>query len=112
MNGRVEEIQEAAGRLERMLRALVEDRDRAWAEVARLKKSLDDREMEFLQMDEEYRNAVKKFDEEKSAMASDRQETERQLEEISTRIKALLPLLPDSLSDDGDMPSTAPDRLL
>lgn len=95
MIGSVAEIKEASDRLESMVRALVEDRERAWAEVARLKKALDDREMEFLQMDEEYRNAVKKFEEERTAMTSDREDMERTIDEVAARIRSLLPILPE-----------------
>lgn len=99
MIGSVAEIKEASDRLESMIRALVDDRERAWAEVARLKKALDDREMEFLQMDEEYRNAVKKFEEERVAMAADREDMERTIDEVASRIRGLLPILPEVRSE-------------
>lgn len=95
MTGRVAEIVESAERLERSLTALIADRERAWAEVARLKKALDERELEFLQMDEEYQRAVKKFGEERSAMDAEKAEIERRLDEVAAKVKALLPLLPE-----------------
>lgn len=95
MTGRVAEIEESAARLERSISALVADRERAWAEVARLKKALDERELEFLQMDEEYQRAVKKFDEERAAMDAEKADVERRLDEVASKVKALLPLLPD-----------------
>lgn len=95
MNGRVAEIQESADKLESMVRALVDDRERAWAEVAKLKKQLDDRELEFLQMDEEYRNAVKKFDEERASWEGERGDMEKQLDTVAERIRDLIPMLPE-----------------
>lgn len=95
MTGRVAEIEESAARLERSISALVADRERAWAEVARLKKALDERELEFLQMDEEYQRAVKKFDDERAAMDAEKADVERRLDEVASKVKALLPLLPD-----------------
>jgi predicted nucleic acid-binding Zn-ribbon protein len=95
MIGKIAEIDAAAGKLELMVKSLVEDRERAWAEVARLKKALDEREMEFLQMDEEFQNAVKGFDEERAAMREERAEAERRLDEVSSRVRTLLPLLPE-----------------
>lgn len=108
MTGRVAEIEESAARLERSISALVADRERAWAEVARLKKALDERELEFLQMDEEYQRAVKKFDEERAAMDAEKADVERRLDEVASKVKALLPLLPDiSSASTANAPTSA-----
>jgi chromosome segregation ATPase len=95
MMGKIAEIEAAADKLESMVKSLVEDRERAWAEVASLKKALDEREMEFLQMDEEFRRAAKDFEEERAAMREERADAERRLDEVSLRVRALLPLLPE-----------------
>ncbi len=95
MMGRLAEIETAADRLESLVKSLVEDRARAWAEAERLKKALDEREMEFLQMDEEFQRAAKRFEEECATMRDERADAERRLDEVSSRIRTLLPLLPE-----------------
>ena len=95
MIGRIAEIEAAADKLVSMVGSLVEDREKAWAEVARLKKALDEREMEFLQMDEEFQRAAKRFEEERATMRDERADVERRLDEVSSRIRTLLPLLPE-----------------
>ncbi len=77
MMGRLAEIETAADRLESLVKSLVEDRARAWAEAERLKKALDEREMEFLQMDEEFQRAAKRFEEECATMRDERADAER-----------------------------------
>lgn len=93
MMERIEEIQQNAEKLELMLKALVEDRSRAWSEVARLRKELDEREMAYLQLDEEHNASLKRFEEERAKMDADREEAERQIGAIAGRIHDLLPLL-------------------
>ncbi len=95
MMGKIAEIEAAANKLESMVRSLVEDRTRAWAEVDRLRKALDEREMEFLQMDEEFQRAAHRFEEECATMRDERADVERRLDEVSSRIRTLLPLLPE-----------------
>lgn len=95
MLGRIAEIEAAADRLESTIRLLVEDRANARAEVERLRKALDERETEFLQLDEEFQRETKRFEEERAMMRDERAEAERRLDEVSSRIRALLPLLPE-----------------
>lgn len=102
MINKITDIETAMDRLEAMVRELQADRTRAWEEVSRLKKALDDREMELLQMDEEMQQNAKRFEEERDAMRGEQTETEQKLEQVALRIRNLLPLLPDHDADDID----------
>lgn len=95
MIGKINEIESAAERLETSVRFLVEDRARAWAEVDRLKKTLDERELELLQLDEQLSRETKRFEEERDALVMAREDAEKCLEQVAARVQSLLPLLPE-----------------
>lgn len=95
MIGRINEIESSAERLESLVRSLVDDRARAWAEVDRLKKSLDDRELELLQLDEHLQNETKRFEEERDSLTTSLAEAETCLEQVALRMRTILPLLPE-----------------
>lgn len=101
MSVRLDEVKDSADRLERMVRALVADRERAWAEVARLKQALDDRELEFLQADEESQKEIQRLGSERSEIERERDESARQMEEIAAKIRDIIPLLPEIDSVEG-----------
>lgn len=102
MMERIEEIQSSADKLEMMVRALVDDRASARSEVARLKQELDDRELAYLQLDEEHQKMQKEFEEERARMTREKEEAERQLSEVADRIRSLLPILePDRSSSES-----------
>lgn len=88
------EIENVVDKLETLVRTLREDRDRAWEEVGRLKKALDERETELLQLDEEIRQEAKRFDEQMQSMHQEREDVSNRLDEVAGRIRDLLPLLP------------------
>lgn len=98
---RMAEIEQVAEKLEAMIKSLIKDRDDAWAEVARLKQMLDDRELELLQTDEE----LQKVQGERDSVMRDKEDTERRLDDVAFRIKELLPLL----TEDEEM-EAAPDE--
>ena len=94
----IEKIAEVNGiieKLEERVRALADERNAALSEVAGLKKSLDDREMELLQLDEELRSETKRFEAELARLNQEREETEKHFDELALRVRALLPLLPE-----------------
>jgi chromosome segregation ATPase len=78
------DIESGLERIETLVKALREDRDKARAETEVLKKNLDDRELELLQLDEELQNTVKS-----------KAELENRLTEVASRVKNLLPLISD-----------------
>ena len=99
---RIAEIEQIAEKLETMIKSLIKERDDALAEVDRLKRTLDDRELELLQTDEE----LQKVTNERDSVMRDKEDTERRLDDVAFRIKELLPLL----DEEGEELEAAPDE--
>jgi chromosome segregation ATPase len=94
----IEKIAEVNGiieKLEERVRALADERNAALSDAAGLKKSLDDREMELLQLDEELRSETKRFEAELARLNQEREETEKHFDELASRVRSLLSLLPE-----------------
>ncbi|MDR1885607.1 MAG: hypothetical protein LBQ56_04975 [Synergistaceae bacterium] len=91
MIAKITELDGIVERLETLVRTIARERDSALEEVERLRKNLDDRELELLQLDEELQRATQRFDDERAATAQEREETERRLDDLASRIKSMLP---------------------
>jgi polyphosphate kinase 2 (PPK2 family) len=90
----IEKIAEFDGivdKLELLIKTLREERDSAVSESVRLKKDLDDREMELLQMDEEMQKQARRFEEEKEIIVREQAEAQQKLDSMVVRIRQLLP---------------------
>lgn len=98
MIAKITEIESAIDKMESMIKKLVEERDNARSEAERLKKQLDGKELEMLQLDEEIQKEAKRFEEEKETIKQTHADSEKKLDEIAARIRQILPLLP---SQDG-----------
>lgn len=92
MIARIAEIEASVSKLESIIKSLAKDREEAWAEIERLKRQLDEQELELLQTDEELQKVTK----ERDSVILDKEETQRRLEDVAARIMELMPLLPDS----------------
>ena len=88
-------------KLESLIKNLKDDRDRAWDEVERIKKIVDQRELELLQLDEEIQRETKNFEERIKAFVDERADAEKKLDELGIRIRDLLPLLPESRDEEA-----------
>jgi predicted nucleic acid-binding Zn-ribbon protein len=101
MFGKIAEIDGIVDRLESLIKTLSEERDNAVDELARVKKTLDDRETELLQMDDEIQRETKRFEEERRTMMQEQADAEQRLEKLAYRIRELLPLLPEEIAPVG-----------
>ena len=95
MIAKLAEFENIIVKLESLIKNLKADRDQALDEVERLKKLVDQRELELLQLDEEIQSEAKNFEERLKAAADEREDAEKKLDELAIRIRSLLPLLPD-----------------
>ncbi|MDR3331332.1 MAG: hypothetical protein LBT08_01775 [Synergistaceae bacterium] len=100
MFAKISELEEIVGKLETLVKSLAKERDQATEEASRMKKALDEREFELLQLDEELQRETKRFQEERASMELEQEETGRKLDDLASRIRALLPLLPESNSEE------------
>jgi predicted nucleic acid-binding Zn-ribbon protein len=98
---KIAEIDGIVDKLELLIKTLREERDSAVNEFSRLKKDLDDREMELLQMDEEMQKQAKRFEEEKEIMAREQTEAQKKLDSMADRIRQLLPTQSDEIVQAG-----------
>jgi predicted nucleic acid-binding Zn-ribbon protein len=94
MIAKITEIDGIIDRLENMMTALREERDRAISELASLKTELDERELELLQMDEEMRREAARFEDERNMIQQERSEAEARLDKLASRIRELISFLP------------------
>lgn len=96
MIAKLTEFENIIEKLEALIKNLKDDRDRAWDEVERVKKIVDQRELELLQLDEEIQREAKRFEERMQALVDEREDAEKKLDELGARIRDLLPLLPEN----------------
>jgi predicted nucleic acid-binding Zn-ribbon protein len=94
---KITEIDGIVDKLELLIKTLREEKSKAADESERLKKDLDDREMELLQMDEEMQKQAKRFEEEREIMAREQAELRQRLDSMVVRIRQLLPPQPDEI---------------
>lgn len=91
---KIEEIEHSLAKLEEIIKTLRSERDDAKKTAESLKKQLDDRELELLQLDEEMQNLTKRYEDELTTLRQDRQTLEKKLDSFSERVRELIPLLP------------------
>lgn len=96
MMNKLTELEKVVERLETFVDALCEERDEAVCEAKNLRKALDERELELLQIDEESRKEKERLREELETAKAELEESDRRMERLAERIRNLLPLLPDS----------------
>ncbi|MDR3322118.1 MAG: hypothetical protein LBS93_06675 [Synergistaceae bacterium] len=106
MIGKITELDGVVGKLESLIKTFRDERDKAVGEADRLKKVLDDRELELLQMDEQLQKESKRIEEERQAMMREHADYEQKLGELATRIRELLPLLTDAAAPSGGSQTT------
>ena len=90
---KLEEIDIALAKLEELTRTLRSERDCARDAADNLKKQLDDRELELLQLDDEIQSMTKRHEEELSAMRDEQRKSEERLDSLAGRIREMIPML-------------------
>lgn len=93
---KIEEIGSALANLEGMVKTLKTERDSAKDAGESLKKQLDERELELLQLDEEIQNMTKRHEEEIKALKEEQQKLEEKLDSFAKRIREMIPMLSGS----------------
>ncbi|MDR1580744.1 MAG: hypothetical protein LBS35_10340 [Synergistaceae bacterium] len=99
MSDSITDIENGLLKIEALIRGLTEDRDRAKVEIAELKRALDDRELEFLTLDEAQQNMKNDYERQIAESSRAREELEFKLEELASRIMALIPLVGEYSSE-------------
>lgn len=90
---KIEEIESALAKLEEMAKSLRVERDSAREAGKALKKQLDEREFELLQLDEEIQNMTKRHEEEIKALQDEQRKLEEKLGSFANRIREMIPML-------------------
>lgn len=104
MSNTIMDIESSIDRLEALIKDLRGERDSARQEAAAMKRSLDERELELLQSDEELQQTKRRCEEQLELLADERrakEEMERRLSEVASRVKNLLPLITDGATGDA-----------
>ncbi len=107
---KIEEIESALAKVEDTVKTLRSERDSARRAAETLRKQLDERELELLQLDEEIQNQTKRYEEEIATLRGDRQTLETKLEAFAGRIRDLIPMLPESEEKRNGSSSHARDK--
>lgn len=93
---KLEEIEKSLAKLGDAVKTMRLERDSARNAASSLRKQLDERELELLQLDEEIQNATKKYEEELATLREDRKTMEKKLDSFGGRIRELISLLPNN----------------
>ena len=93
MSDSILDIESSLDKIEALVKALREERDTAKADAESMKRALDDREMELLQIDEELQEVKRKSEEELAAERGEREDLENRLAEVAMKLKNLMPLV-------------------
>ncbi|MDR0651921.1 MAG: hypothetical protein LBG12_01310 [Synergistaceae bacterium] len=99
MSDSIADIENGLVKIEALIRGLFNDRDRARAEAADLKRALDDREMELLTLDEAQQNMKDDYERQIAESSRAREELELKLEELASKIMDLIPLAEEYSSE-------------
>ena len=93
MSDSILDIESGIDKIEALVKTLREERDTAKAELEPIKRALDDREMEFLQIDEELQELKRNGDERLAEERKAREDLENRLAEVAVKVKNLLPIV-------------------
>ena len=99
MSDSIADIEKGLMKIETLIRGLSEDRDRARAETAEMKRILDDREMDLLTLDEAQQNMKNDYEKQIAESSHAREELESRLAELASKIMALMPLVEEYSSE-------------
>jgi len=89
------DIENGIDRIEAFIKTLSEERDKARAEASELKHALDGRELELLQMEEEFEGKRRGYEDKLSESGKAREELELRLSEVASKVRNLMPILDD-----------------
>ena len=93
MSDSILDIESGLDKIEALVKALREERDTAIAEAEAMKRALDDRETEYLQIDEELQEIKRTSEEQLEAARREREDLENRLAEVALKFKNILPLV-------------------
>ena len=93
MSDSILDIENGLDKIEALVKTLREERDTAKSEAESMKRALDDREMELLQIDEELREVKRKSEEQLDSERKEREDLENRLKEVALKLKNLMPLV-------------------
>ena len=95
------DIESGLDKIEALVKALRGERDAAKAEAEASKRALDERETEYLQIDEELQEIKRTSGEQLEAARREREDLENRLAEVALKFKNILPLVM-KYSDEAD----------
>ena len=81
------------GKIETLVKALRDERDAARAEMESMRRALDERETEFLQVDDELQKIRRESEDKLAAERKEREDLEFRLAEVASKLKNLMPLV-------------------
>ena len=105
------DIENGLDKIEALVRTLREERDEAKAEAESTRRALDDREMEFLQIDEELQDVKRRSEEQLAAERREREDLEDRLAEVALKVKNLMPLVMKYSDEAQDESDSSDDRM-
>jgi ribosome-binding protein aMBF1 (putative translation factor) len=99
MSDAIVDIENGLLKIEALIKGLSEDRDKARTETEALKRTLDDREMELLTLDDAQQNMKNDYEKQIAESSRAREELELKLEDLASKIMALMPLVEEYSSE-------------
>jgi uncharacterized coiled-coil DUF342 family protein len=89
----IADIENGIDKLDRVIRTLRDERDKARADASVFKSSLDERELELLQMDEERQKERASLNEQLAQARLAKEDLEKRLAEVAAKVRGLMPLV-------------------
>ena len=93
MSDSILDIESCMDKIEAMVKTLRGERDAAIAEAESMRRALDERETEFLQIDDELQKIKREGEDKLAAERKERENLENRLAEVASKLKNLMPLV-------------------
>ena len=93
MSDTIMDIESCMDKIEALVKTLREERDAARAEIESMRRALDERETEFLQVDDELQKIRREGEEQLAAERREREDLENRLTAVASKLKNMLPLV-------------------
>ncbi|MDR3281049.1 MAG: hypothetical protein LBT23_11095 [Synergistaceae bacterium] len=87
------DIESGIEKIEVLVRTLREDRDKARAEAAELRKALDEREIELLQLDEERERERRGYEDKMAETSRAMEDLESRIHYVADKVRNIMPLV-------------------
>ena len=111
MSDSILDIESGLDKIEALVKTLREERDTAKEDVLSMKRALDERETEYLQIDEELQKVRRESEEQIAELRGEREDLEKRLAEVALKFKNIMPLVMQYSDEEQNAPESPYDEM-